>query len=90
LRRLGWSRLERLALFRDLRGALAARLGLPDFSMGMSGDWPEAVAARETTGCELLGAVRVHARSERPESEPDSDLSGPIQANPCSETMFDV
>lgn len=38
---------ERSALFRDC-AALAAELGLTDLSMGMSGDWPEAVAAGST------------------------------------------
>lgn len=41
---MGLEPAERLALFRDC-AALAARLGLPELSMGMSGDWPEAVAA---------------------------------------------
>ena len=38
---------ERLALFDDCR-RLAEELGLAELSMGMSGDWPEAVAAGST------------------------------------------
>jgi hypothetical protein len=44
---LGLGASERAALFRDC-AALAADLGLPELSMGMSGDWPEAVAAGST------------------------------------------
>jgi uncharacterized pyridoxal phosphate-containing UPF0001 family protein len=36
-----------LALFQDC-AALAAELGLKELSMGMSGDWREAVAAGST------------------------------------------
>jgi len=38
---------ERRRLFGDC-AALAADLGLAELSMGMSGDWPEAVAAGST------------------------------------------
>jgi len=38
---------ERRRLFEDC-AALAANLGLAELSMGMSGDWPEAVAAGST------------------------------------------
>ncbi|NDC14213.1 MAG: YggS family pyridoxal phosphate-dependent enzyme, partial [Synechococcaceae bacterium WB9_2_170] len=38
---------ERRALFEDCR-RLAETLGLAELSMGMSGDWPEAVAAGST------------------------------------------
>jgi len=38
---------QRLALFGRCRD-LAAELALPELSMGMSGDWPEAVAAGST------------------------------------------
>ena len=44
---LGLTRAERQRLFRDC-ALLAADLGLPELSMGMSGDWPEAVAAGST------------------------------------------
>jgi pyridoxal phosphate enzyme (YggS family) len=44
---MGCSAQERLALFGDCR-RLADQLGLPECSMGMSGDWPEAVAAGST------------------------------------------
>jgi pyridoxal phosphate enzyme (YggS family) len=44
---MGCSAQERLALFGDCR-RLADHLGLPECSMGMSGDWPEAVAAGST------------------------------------------
>jgi hypothetical protein len=44
---LGLDRQERLALFGRCRD-LAAELGLGELSMGMSGDWPEAVAAGST------------------------------------------
>ncbi len=44
---LGSSRDQCLEVFRDCR-ALADELSLPDCSMGMSGDWPEAVAAGGT------------------------------------------
>jgi len=46
------------ALFGEC-AALAAELGLPELSMGMSGDWPEAVAAGSTwvrLGTALFGA----------------------------------
>ncbi|MFM7652883.1 MAG: YggS family pyridoxal phosphate-dependent enzyme [Vulcanococcus sp.] len=48
---------ERQALFRE-GAALAAELGLPELSMGMSGDWPEAAAAGSTwvrVGSALFG-----------------------------------
>ncbi|SBO43438.1 conserved protein of unknown function [Cyanobium sp. NIES-981] len=48
---------ERLALFQAC-AALATALGLPERSMGMSGDWPEAVAAGSTwvrLGSSLFG-----------------------------------
>ncbi len=38
---------QRQALFAECT-ALARELGLPELSMGMSGDWPEAVAAGST------------------------------------------
>lgn len=44
---LGLSPAERAGLFADC-ARLAADLGLPELSMGMSGDWPEAVAAGST------------------------------------------
>lgn len=43
----GLSEDERLALFHDC-AALAREFGLPDLSMGMSGDWREAVRAGST------------------------------------------
>jgi pyridoxal phosphate enzyme (YggS family) len=43
----GLSPSEREDLFREC-ASLAAELGLPELSMGMSGDWPEAVAAGST------------------------------------------
>lgn len=49
---------ERQALFKDCR-SLAAELGLAELSMGMSGDWPEAVAAGSTwirLGSSLFGS----------------------------------
>lgn len=55
---LGLDRLQRLALFRDC-ASLAADLGLKELSMGMSDDWPEAVAAGSTwlrLGTGLFGA----------------------------------
>ena len=44
---LGLTAGERETLFREC-AELAAELGLPDLSMGMSGDWPEAVVAGST------------------------------------------
>jgi pyridoxal phosphate enzyme (YggS family) len=44
---LGLERDARRTLFADC-DALATELGLPERSMGMSGDWPEAVAAGST------------------------------------------
>lgn len=55
---LGLSPGERQALFADC-AALARELGLRELSMGMSGDWPEAVAAGSTwvrIGSTLFGA----------------------------------
>ncbi len=55
---LGCSEQQRRALFADCR-ALADRLGMPECSMGMSGDWPEAAAAGATwvrVGSGLFGA----------------------------------
>lgn len=55
---LGLSPGEREALFADC-AALARELGLRELSMGMSGDWPEAVAAGSTwvrIGSTLFGA----------------------------------
>lgn len=49
---------ERLALFQECAG-LATELGLKELSMGMSNDWPEAVAAGSTwlrLGSALFGA----------------------------------
>lgn len=49
---------ERRGLFDDC-AALARELGLPELSMGMSGDWPEAAAAGSTwvrIGRSLFGA----------------------------------
>ncbi len=64
---LGLTAGERELLFRE--GAeLAAELGLQDLSMGMSGDWPEAVAAGSTwvrLGTALFG--------ERPAPAPGTD-----------------
>ena len=54
----GLSAAERIGLFKDC-AALAAELALPELSMGMSGDWPEAVAAGSTwvrLGTALFGA----------------------------------
>jgi pyridoxal phosphate enzyme (YggS family) len=61
---------ERTDLFEDC-AALVAELGLPDLSMGMSGDWPEAVAAGSTwvrLGTALFG--------ERPMGEGPSSGEG--------------
>jgi PLP dependent protein len=44
---MGCNTQERLALFGDC-SRLADHLGLPERSMGMSGDWPQAVAAGST------------------------------------------
>ena len=44
---LGLDAARRRALFDDC-AALGRELGLPELSMGMSGDWPEAVAAGST------------------------------------------
>ncbi|MFO0119780.1 MAG: alanine racemase, partial [Cyanobium sp.] len=44
---LGLDAASRLGLFRDC-AALADGLGLPERSMGMSQDWPEAVTAGST------------------------------------------
>ncbi len=55
---LGLDPVERQRLFREC-AALAGRLGLEELSMGMSGDWPEAVAAGSTwvrLGSALFGA----------------------------------
>lgn len=55
---LGLAPPERLALFQEC-AALAHDLGLPELSMGMSDDWPEAVAAGTTwvrIGSSLFGA----------------------------------
>jgi hypothetical protein len=55
---LGLDAAARLALFRDC-AALADGLGLPECSMGMSQDWPEAVMAGSTwlrLGGALFGA----------------------------------
>lgn len=55
---LGLDAAERRALFGEC-SALAADLGLPERSMGMSGDWPEAAAAGSTwvrIGSGLFGA----------------------------------
>jgi pyridoxal phosphate enzyme (YggS family) len=55
---LGLAPAEHLALFQDC-GALAAELGLKELSMGMSGDWREAVAAGSTwvrLGSALFGS----------------------------------
>ena len=51
---LGLSADERRILFGEC-AALAQELGLAELSMGMSGDWPEAVAAGSTWG--RLGSV---------------------------------
>jgi PLP dependent protein len=59
---LGLDQRQRLALFRDC-AALADALGLAELSMGMSGDWPEAVAAGSTwvrIGSGLFGPRRPH------------------------------
>ena len=55
---LGLSAAERLALFQEC-AALARELGLAELSMGMSDDWPQAVAAGSTwvrIGSSLFGA----------------------------------
>ncbi len=55
---LGLTEAERRTLFAEC-SALAADLGLPERSMGMSGDWPEAAAAGSTwvrIGSGLFGA----------------------------------
>lgn len=55
---LGLEMDERRGLFDDC-AALARELGLPELSMGMSGDWPEAAAAGSTwvrIGRSLFGA----------------------------------
>ena len=55
---LGLDADERQALFRDCR-CLADELNLPQCSMGMSGDWPEAAASGATwvrVGSALFGA----------------------------------
>jgi uncharacterized pyridoxal phosphate-containing UPF0001 family protein len=44
---LGLTEAERRALFGEC-DTLATQLGLPERSMGMSGDWPEAAAAGST------------------------------------------
>ncbi|WP_043368756.1 YggS family pyridoxal phosphate-dependent enzyme [Cyanobium sp. PCC 7001] len=54
---MGLEAAERRALFQEC-AALAAELGLPERSMGMSGDWPEAVTAGSTwvrLGSSLFG-----------------------------------
>ncbi|WP_254940789.1 YggS family pyridoxal phosphate-dependent enzyme [Cyanobium sp. Morenito 9A2] len=58
---LGLERGGRLALFQDC-AALAMELGLKELSMGMSGDWPEAVEAGSTwvrLGGALFGSRQV-------------------------------
>lgn len=63
---LGLGEQERRDLFAECRG-LADRLGLPQCSMGMSGDWQDAAAAGATwvrVGSALFGA--------RPMSTPDA------------------
>jgi PLP dependent protein len=60
---LGLTAGERLELFRDCR-ALADALGLPDCSMGMSGDWRDAVAAGSTWV--RLGSVLFGSRPIQP------------------------
>ncbi|MCP9838011.1 YggS family pyridoxal phosphate-dependent enzyme [Cyanobium sp. N.Huapi 1H5] len=60
---LGLTPGERLELFRDCR-ALADALGLADCSMGMSGDWREAVAAGSTWV--RLGSVLFGSRPIQP------------------------
>lgn len=55
---LGLESAERRAAFQAC-AALAAELGLPELSMGMSGDWPEAAAAGSTwvrLGTALFGS----------------------------------
>jgi pyridoxal phosphate enzyme (YggS family) len=60
---LGLTPGERLELFRECR-ALADALGLPDCSMGMSGDWREAAAAGSTWV--RLGSVLFGSRPIQP------------------------
>jgi len=60
---LGLTAGERLELYRDCR-ALADALGLPDCSMGMSGDWRDAVAAGSTWV--RLGSVLFGSRPIQP------------------------
>jgi uncharacterized pyridoxal phosphate-containing UPF0001 family protein len=55
---LGLTRRQRMDLFQEC-ARLAADLGLGELSMGMSGDWPEAVAAGSTwvrLGSALFGS----------------------------------
>ena len=55
---LGFSEADRRGLFQDCR-QLANAMDLPQCSMGMSGDWPEAAAAGATwvrVGSALFGA----------------------------------
>ena len=65
---LGLEPPERLELFRRCR-ALAAEFGLPELSMGMSGDWHEAVQAGSTwvrLGSTLFGPRPVVAAVTEP------------------------
>ena len=74
----GLDQRQRLALFRDC-AALAAELGLAELSMGMSGDWPEAVAAGSTwvrVGSGLFGP-------RQPLSPAVEGGPGPGAGNPC-------
>ena len=69
---LGLAAAERRMLFGEA-AALAAELGLAELSMGMSDDWPEAVAAGSTwvrLGSGLFGARQAAAAGAAPPSVP--------------------
>jgi pyridoxal phosphate enzyme (YggS family) len=81
---LGLDHRQRQALFQEC-ACLAAELGLPELSMGMSNDWPEAVAAGSTwlrLGTGLFGerptagaaAVVAQMASNRPQAVANSAL----------------
>lgn len=67
---LGCDREARLGLFRSC-ASLASELGLPECSMGMSGDWAEAASAGSTwvrLGSALFGERPSTAPGQGPES----------------------
>jgi len=75
---LGLDQQQRMELFGDC-AALAGELGLAELSMGMSGDWPEAVAAGSTwvrVGSGLFGPRQTL-------SPAGEDGRGPGGGNPC-------